>query len=82
MSVAILLGTFTDSVQHLDPFLGAGKRHIFFGLMRVFCKRFLSIIAYFCLVALDVEYTAIAIALTLHALANFASPLAINRILT
>ncbi|KAF4617299.1 hypothetical protein D9613_006273 [Agrocybe pediades] len=50
---------------HLDPFLGGRKRHIFFGLMKVF---------YF-------EYLGMAIALILHVLANFGSPLAINRIL-
>lgn len=28
--------------QHLDPFHGAKKEHIFFGIMRVFCKYCIS----------------------------------------
>ncbi|KAF5309503.1 hypothetical protein D9619_012343 [Psilocybe cf. subviscida] len=50
---------------HLDPYRGAKKRHIFFGLMRVF--RF--------------EYTAMALDIAGYSLAGFITPLAIYRLL-
>ncbi|PPQ73485.1 hypothetical protein CVT26_010187 [Gymnopilus dilepis] len=51
---------------HLDVFYGAERRHLFFGLMRVFFW----------------EYLGMTIAIALYALFQFAPPLALNRILT
>ncbi|KDR83119.1 hypothetical protein GALMADRAFT_238944 [Galerina marginata CBS 339.88] len=50
---------------HLDHFHGAKKRHLFFGLLRVFFW----------------EYLGMSIAIILQVFASFASPLALNRIL-
>ncbi|KAF8157953.1 multidrug resistance-associated ABC transporter [Crassisporium funariophilum] len=50
---------------HLDPFQGAKKRHLFFSLLSVFRW----------------EYTVMAIAITSTSLANFASPVAVYKIL-
>ncbi|KAF8885698.1 multidrug resistance-associated ABC transporter [Gymnopilus junonius] len=51
---------------HLDEFHGAKRRHLFFGLMRVFFWEYLGMVT----------------TIALHAAFQFASPLAINRILT
>ncbi|KAF8889981.1 multidrug resistance-associated ABC transporter [Gymnopilus junonius] len=51
---------------HLDEFHGAKRRHLFFGLMRVFSW----------------EYLAMAVSIALYSACQFVSPLAINRILT
>ncbi|KAH6916807.1 ATP-binding cassette transporter [Coprinopsis sp. MPI-PUGE-AT-0042] len=50
---------------HIDAFVTERKRHIFFGLMRVFGK----------------EYAFLAFMLVLHTLAGFASPLGIKNLL-
>ncbi|KAI5124482.1 hypothetical protein M0805_008364 [Coniferiporia weirii] len=53
------------SFNHLDPFSGAGKGHLFFGLMRVFRR----------------EYTGITFMIILKAATMYASPIGINRLL-
>ncbi|KAH7913221.1 hypothetical protein BJ138DRAFT_1059515 [Hygrophoropsis aurantiaca] len=53
------------SFAHLDPFSGSKKRHIFFGLLRVY----------------RLEYTILALMVCVHALANLASPVGINYLL-
>ncbi|KAF5327417.1 hypothetical protein D9619_004696 [Psilocybe cf. subviscida] len=54
------------SFKHLDPFCGAKKEHLFFSLMRVFSW----------------EYFIMALAVVGNVIASFASPVAINRILS
>ncbi|KAG7450174.1 P-loop containing nucleoside triphosphate hydrolase protein [Guyanagaster necrorhizus] len=53
------------SFPHLDVFSGAKKRHIFFGLMRVFRW----------------DYTVLAIMILVHVCGTFAGPIGINRLL-
>ncbi|KAJ7634724.1 P-loop containing nucleoside triphosphate hydrolase protein [Roridomyces roridus] len=50
---------------NLDPFRGAGRRHIFFGLMKTFRSEYLTIV---CI-------------LTVYVACTFASPIGINRVL-
>jgi hypothetical protein len=52
-------------LKHLDPFSGAKKRHIFFGLMRVFRR----------------EYTILAVMIVIQVVSSFASPVGILRLL-
>ncbi len=52
-------------MQHLDIFSGAKKRHIFFGLMRVFRW----------------DYTVLALMILVHVCGTFAGPIGINRLL-
>ncbi|KDR83054.1 hypothetical protein GALMADRAFT_238844 [Galerina marginata CBS 339.88] len=51
---------------HLDPYQGAKKGHIFFGMLKVFHR----------------EYTIMAVCITLQVLLGFFSPIGINRLLT
>ncbi|PBK69165.1 hypothetical protein ARMSODRAFT_1019154 [Armillaria solidipes] len=53
------------SFPHLDVFSGAKKRHIFFGLMRVFRW----------------DYTVLALMILVHVCGTFAGPIGINRLL-
>ncbi|KAK0198511.1 hypothetical protein F5146DRAFT_1100167 [Armillaria mellea] len=53
------------SFPHLDIFSGAKKRHIFFGLMRVFLW----------------DYTVLALMILVHVCGTFAGPIGINRLL-
>ncbi|KAE9385996.1 hypothetical protein BT96DRAFT_960666 [Gymnopus androsaceus JB14] len=53
------------SFKHLDLFSGAPKRHLFFGLMRVFRG----------------EYLVLVLMILLYALAEFAAPIGLNRLL-
>ncbi|PPQ71819.1 hypothetical protein CVT26_007733 [Gymnopilus dilepis] len=53
------------SLPHLDPLHGTGKRHLFFGLCRIFWREFLAMSAI----------------IILQAISNFLSPIALNRIL-
>ncbi|KAF9015463.1 ATP-binding cassette transporter [Cyathus striatus] len=53
------------SFPHLDTFSGASRRHIFFGIMRVFRR----------------EYIMLGLMLTIQVFSSFASPLGINRLL-
>ncbi|KAF8201224.1 P-loop containing nucleoside triphosphate hydrolase protein [Mycena galopus ATCC 62051] len=53
------------SFQHMDVFSGAKRRHIFFGIMRVF----------------RVEYTILALTTATQVVANFLSPVGVNRLL-
>ncbi|KAK0208414.1 hypothetical protein DFS33DRAFT_1411920 [Desarmillaria ectypa] len=53
------------SFPHLDVFSGAKKRHIFFGLMRVFRW----------------DYTVLALMILVHVCSTFAGPIGINRLL-
>jgi hypothetical protein len=73
----------TGAFKLLDPFQGA-KGHLFVRLIRVFCKsltlsathvgEYIQIIV--------VEYVWMSFALIFHVLASFASPLALNKILS
>ncbi|KAF9480291.1 multidrug resistance-associated ABC transporter [Pholiota conissans] len=56
----------SDAFPHLDPFRGAKKEHLFFSFMRVFFW----------------EYLHMTISITLMVFASFASPVAVNRILS
>lgn len=60
-----LLDNDIDKNQHLDAFTSGRKRHVFFGFMWIFRR----------------EWFIMAVLLTVSALANFISPLALNRIL-
>ncbi|PBK89704.1 hypothetical protein ARMGADRAFT_1167459 [Armillaria gallica] len=53
------------NAKHLDIFSGAKKRHIFFGLMRVFRW----------------DYTVLALMILVHVCGTFAGPIGINRLL-
>ncbi|KAJ8594874.1 hypothetical protein M405DRAFT_929881 [Rhizopogon salebrosus TDB-379] len=53
------------SFPHLDPFSGSRRRHIFFGLLRIY----------------RVEYMVLAIMVIIHVSANLASPVGINQLL-
>ncbi|KAF7377593.1 p-loop containing nucleoside triphosphate hydrolase protein [Mycena sanguinolenta] len=53
------------SFPHMDRFSGAKRRHIFFGIMRVF----------------RVEYTVLALTTATQVAANFLSPVGVNRLL-
>ncbi|KAJ6611201.1 hypothetical protein B0H10DRAFT_2165893 [Mycena sp. CBHHK59/15] len=53
------------SFPHMDFFSGAKRRHIFFGIMRVF----------------RVEYTILALTTATQVVANFLSPVGVNRLL-
>ncbi|THU88444.1 P-loop containing nucleoside triphosphate hydrolase protein [Dendrothele bispora CBS 962.96] len=53
------------SFRYLDIHAGAPRRHIFFGLMRIFRR----------------EYVILALSIILHVAANFAGPIGINRLL-
>ncbi|KAF8058246.1 hypothetical protein FPV67DRAFT_1565726 [Lyophyllum atratum] len=50
---------------HLDPFAGGQKRHLFWSLMRVFRR----------------EYIILAVMITMHVAASFASPIGIKQLL-
>jgi ABC-type multidrug transport system fused ATPase/permease subunit len=54
-----------NAFPHLDPYCGAKRRHIFFGLMRVF----------------RVEYMILSVCLIGQTLSGFAIPIGINRLL-
>ncbi|KAF8816575.1 hypothetical protein BYT27DRAFT_7127650, partial [Phlegmacium glaucopus] len=54
-----------NAFPHLDPYCGAKRRHLFFGLMRIF----------------RVEYTIISLCLIVQVFAVFAAPVGINRLL-
>ncbi|TFK36798.1 hypothetical protein BDQ12DRAFT_699326 [Crucibulum laeve] len=54
------------SFPHLDTFGKKKKRHLFFGIMRVFYR----------------EYLILALMITIQVMASFASPLGINRLLS
>ncbi|KAF8966908.1 multidrug resistance-associated ABC transporter [Flammula alnicola] len=67
---SLMVYTFLDPVifeayRHLDPFHGAKKQHIFFGILRVFFW----------------EYVSMTFSIIGMVLASFASPIAVNRIL-
>ncbi|KAJ3833329.1 hypothetical protein F5878DRAFT_646030 [Lentinula raphanica] len=53
------------SFKYLDEFSGAPRRHIFFGLMKIFLN----------------AYAQLAIMILLHVFANFAAPVALNQLL-
>ncbi|KAF5384757.1 hypothetical protein D9757_006267 [Collybiopsis confluens] len=53
------------SFKHLDSFSGAPKRHLFFGLMRIFRQ----------------EYIQLSIMIILHVFSNFAAPIGLNMLL-
>jgi len=55
----------SDLLQHIDAFVTEHKRHLFFGLMRVFRR----------------EYAILAVALITHVCAGFASPFGIKNLL-
>ncbi|KAF9481121.1 multidrug resistance-associated ABC transporter [Pholiota conissans] len=55
-----------NAFPHLDPFGGAKRRHLFFGLVRVFRK----------------EFIALAVLILCQAAATFASPIAVYHILS
>ncbi|KAJ7489333.1 P-loop containing nucleoside triphosphate hydrolase protein [Mycena latifolia] len=55
----------TRSFKHIDVFAGAKRRHIFFGIMRVF----------------RVEYAVLALTTATQVVANFLSPVGVNRLL-
>ncbi|KAJ7768239.1 multidrug resistance-associated ABC transporter [Mycena metata] len=55
----------TRAFQHMDIFSGAKRRHIFFGIMRVF----------------RVEYAILALTTAAQVAANFLSPIGVNRLL-
>ncbi|KAJ7705435.1 P-loop containing nucleoside triphosphate hydrolase protein [Mycena rosella] len=55
----------TRMLQHMDVFSGAKRRHIFFGIMRVF----------------RVEYAILALTTATQVVANFLSPVGVNRLL-
>ncbi|KAJ6466832.1 multidrug resistance-associated ABC transporter [Mycena sanguinolenta] len=55
----------TRGFPHMDGFSGAKRRHIFFGIMRVF----------------RVEYTVLALTTATQVAANFLSPVGVNRLL-
>ncbi|KAF5313867.1 hypothetical protein D9619_013092 [Psilocybe cf. subviscida] len=61
--------------QYLDPVQGTQQRHIFFGLARIFAH-------YHMLRTQAWDYAFISATIVLQAFANFASPLAVNRILS
>lgn len=54
-----------QSFPHLDPFVGGGKRHLFFGLMRVF----------------RTEYTIMTFLVVLRVISTLAAPVSINKLL-
>ncbi|KAH7908629.1 P-loop containing nucleoside triphosphate hydrolase protein [Hygrophoropsis aurantiaca] len=54
-----------SSFGHLDPFSGSQKRHLFFGLLKVF----------------RLEYAIMTLAMVIDALSNLASPMGINYLL-
>ncbi|KIO07506.1 hypothetical protein M404DRAFT_24002 [Pisolithus tinctorius Marx 270] len=54
-----------QSFPHLDPFVGGGKRHLFFGLMRVF----------------RTEYTIMTFLVVLRVISTLAAPVGINKLL-
>ncbi|KAJ3772853.1 hypothetical protein FB446DRAFT_788322 [Lentinula raphanica] len=53
------------SFKYLDEFSGAPRRHLFFGLMKIFLN----------------AYAQLAIMILLHVFANFAAPVALNQLL-
>ncbi|KAH7903194.1 ABC transporter type 1, transmembrane domain-containing protein [Hygrophoropsis aurantiaca] len=53
------------SFMHLDPFSGSKRRHLFFGLLKVY----------------RLEYTIMALMMCVHALANLASPVGVKYLL-
>ncbi|KAJ4476620.1 hypothetical protein J3R30DRAFT_3759412 [Lentinula aciculospora] len=53
------------SFKHLDVFSGAPKRHLFFGLMKIFRR----------------AYAQLSVMILLHVCANFAAPIGLNRLL-
>ena len=71
-------------VKHLDPYSGAKRRHLFFGLMRVFrefgCYK-LKFITEYLILMIGVEYMILSVCLIGQILAAFAGPIGINRLL-
>ncbi|KAJ3760576.1 hypothetical protein EV360DRAFT_81041 [Lentinula raphanica] len=53
------------SFKYLDEFYGAPRRHLFFGLIKIFCN----------------AYVQLAIMILLHVFANFAAPIGLNQLL-
>lgn len=77
--------THPPQLKHIDPYKGVKRRHIFFGLLRIFREQYLHLrellVSLMRLVNTGVEFLLMATAQVAVSIANYLSPLAIYHIL-